>query len=293
MTTLTTTNEIASLDVNNMDIKEAKRLFCPTATDADMIYFLRLCIEYNLNPLIKEIHCIKYKSKNGEDRPASVILAKEAFLKRAASNPKYLGHEAWTEKEPGTGELVGKALVRVKGYPEPIKTTCYFSEFSTGRNLWSSKPRVMIAKCALVAALREAFPEQFSGLYDQAEFEQETDSEPKPKPKPRKFKHSSEVGNLKLKPLEDKPKIKEIQEKAKAESRLLLEPKPPVLYSDVSESEKNKYNDAVSLLQCQTTAARLKEIVPGLRDSFTDEAVRDNFRAFATDLFVFKGGKKG
>lgn len=41
----------------------------------------------------------------------------------------------------------------------------YFSEYTTGRNLWTSKPRTMIAKVAEMHALRMACPEELSQMY--------------------------------------------------------------------------------------------------------------------------------
>jgi signal recognition particle GTPase len=48
----------------------------------------------------------------------------------------------------------------------------YFKEFSTGRNLWLSKPRVMIAKVAEMHALRKACPEELAQAYTEEEIEQ-------------------------------------------------------------------------------------------------------------------------
>lgn len=50
----------------------------------------------------------------------------------------------------------------------------YFSEYSTGRNLWTSKPRTMIAKVAEMHALRMACPEEMSQVYVQEEVDKET-----------------------------------------------------------------------------------------------------------------------
>jgi len=51
--------------------------------------------------------------------------------------------------------------------------TVYFNEYSTGRNLWTSKPRTMIAKVAEMHALRMACPEELSQAYVEEEFEKE------------------------------------------------------------------------------------------------------------------------
>ena len=42
-------------------------------------------------------------------------------------------------------------------------------EYSTGKSNWTSKPATMIRKTAIVHALREAFPDEFGGLYDAVE----------------------------------------------------------------------------------------------------------------------------
>lgn len=55
--------------------------------------------------------------------------------------------------------------------------TVYFDEFTTGKNLWNSKPRTMIAKVAEMHALRMACPEEMSQLYTQEEFDKEKDEE--------------------------------------------------------------------------------------------------------------------
>jgi hypothetical protein len=55
--------------------------------------------------------------------------------------------------------------------------TVYFDEFTTGKNLWNSKPRVMIAKVAEMHALRMACPEEMSQLYTAEEFDKEADGD--------------------------------------------------------------------------------------------------------------------
>lgn len=47
----------------------------------------------------------------------------------------------------------------------------YFAEYTTGRNLWTSKPRTMIAKVAETHALRMACPEELSKAYVEEEMQ--------------------------------------------------------------------------------------------------------------------------
>jgi len=51
----------------------------------------------------------------------------------------------------------------------------YLSEFSTGKNQWLSKKRMMIAKVAEMHALRKACPEELEKLYTAEEFDKKPD----------------------------------------------------------------------------------------------------------------------
>lgn len=56
--------------------------------------------------------------------------------------------------------------------------TAYFKEYNTGKNLWTSKPRTMIAKVAEMHALRMACPEELSQAYVEEEIgKEETEQE--------------------------------------------------------------------------------------------------------------------
>ncbi|HVB33745.1 MAG TPA: recombinase RecT [Patescibacteria group bacterium] len=50
----------------------------------------------------------------------------------------------------------------------------YFDEYSTGKNLWVTKPRTMIAKVAEMHALRMACPEELAQAYTEEEIERES-----------------------------------------------------------------------------------------------------------------------
>lgn len=62
---------------------------------------------------------------------------------------------------------------KVGNYVGNFTAEVYFEEFTTGRNLWSSKPRVMIAKVAEMHALRMACPEELSQTYTEEELDSE------------------------------------------------------------------------------------------------------------------------
>lgn len=74
--------------------------------------------------------------------------------------------------------LAARCSVRHMDDPEPTRAVALWAEFaqyvSTDngrklRNLWASKPTVMLGKCAEAAALRAAFPVEMSGFYTEDE----------------------------------------------------------------------------------------------------------------------------
>lgn len=151
----------------------------------EIAMFINLCKYQHLNPWLREAYCIKYGNE-----PATIVTGKDAFTKRAQRNPKYKGNQAGVValKEDGTiesriGSLVlpteevvgGWAKVYVEGYSEPIEISVSFEEYAARKRdgtlnaQWTKKPATMIRKVALVQAIREAFPEDFTGMYSQEE----------------------------------------------------------------------------------------------------------------------------
>ena len=62
---------------------------------------------------------------------------------------------------------------KVGEYVGDFTAQVFFSEYSTNRNLWTSKPRTMIAKVAEMHALRKACPEEMAQIYTEEEMEKE------------------------------------------------------------------------------------------------------------------------
>lgn len=165
---------------------DVRNVLCPSANDKEISMFLELCRAQNLNPFIKDAYLVKYGSN-----PATIITGKEVFTKRAAKNKSYKGFEAGITVQRGNsierregsavfdGEklLGGWARVHVDG-KHPFFDEVAFSEYSSGKSNWATKPGTMIRKVALVHALREAFPDDFQGLYSAEEMAQDTTQEP-------------------------------------------------------------------------------------------------------------------
>lgn len=156
-------------------------------TDQEAMMFLSLCRFQKLNPFVRDAYCIKY----GNSDPATLVIGKDVYTKRAEQNPRYNGMEHGVivltadgeVKErvgsfyvKGKEELVGGwAKVYIKGREVPQYDTVAFEEYAGFKkdgslnSNWSKRPGTMIEKVAIMHALRNAFPNDFQGLYIQEE----------------------------------------------------------------------------------------------------------------------------
>ena len=156
-------------------------------SDQEVMMFLSLCRYQHLNPFLKEAYLIKY----GSNDPATIVVGKDVFTKRADATPTYGGKQAGIivldkngEVKEREGALVlpnetlvgGWAKIFIKGHDTPEYASVSFDEYVGKKKSgeingqWSKKPATMIRKVAVVQALREAFPDRFQGMYAQEEF---------------------------------------------------------------------------------------------------------------------------
>ena len=150
-------------------------------TDSEITMFLSLCKFSHLNPFIREAYLIKYGNN-----PATMVVGKDVLLKRAMRSEKFGGLSAGVivvnvggklEEREGSFVIDGETLVGgwakviIKGYDVPFYSAVSMKEYSTGKSNWLSKPATMIRKVAVAQALREAFPEEMSSLYDASEMD--------------------------------------------------------------------------------------------------------------------------
>lgn len=165
-------------------------------TDQEVMMFIQMCRYQNLNPFLREAYLIKFGNA-----PATMVTGKDTFIKRAAKSNLCTGYEAGvivqkdSEVEYRKGALVlssetlvgGWAKVYRKDWAVPLENTVGLDEYqrynSKGEIMsnWAKMPGTMIRKVALVQALREAIPEEFSGLYSPEEMpvdDSELDSTP-------------------------------------------------------------------------------------------------------------------
>lgn len=187
-----------------------------SVSDQELTQFISICKYNQLNPFLNEAYLVKFGTT-----PATMIVSKEALLKRAEACEKYEGIQAGVivmrEGQPvelegcfylPTDKLVGgwsKVYRSDKKFPFVAKVN--LNEYDKGQSTWKEKPSTMIRKVAEVQALREAFPTQLGAMYtpeeqniQDVEFEEikakkeanankreisiTTEEKPQPKPEP-------------------------------------------------------------------------------------------------------------
>lgn len=157
-------------------------------TDGELKLFVELCKARRMNPFEGDCYLIKYGNQ-----AASTVAGKGYFVKKAAGNPLcegwkagvvYLDANGREQRREGSmlmpGEVLmgGWAEVYRQGWRFPAAESVSLAEYDTKKSMWAKMPQTMIRKVALCHALREAFPDDYSGLYDRAEMDQAVDGLP-------------------------------------------------------------------------------------------------------------------
>lgn len=142
-------------------------------TDEQFKIFVYTSQALGLNPLLNEIACVTYKDREGNST-MSIQVMRDGFLTIAHRSGKFAGLESGVKIEDN--KMIGWARVYHKDFTVPVYQEADFDEYTSGRNLWTTKPRTMIKKVAESMALRKAF--NINGVYAPEEMDKEIASEP-------------------------------------------------------------------------------------------------------------------
>lgn len=140
-----------------------KAKIAPNATNTEFELMMYMARKYNLDPLLRQIWLVKFG-----DSPAQIYAGRDGYLEIAHRSGHFDGMKSWVEYEEDENGVKrpvrGKCVVYRNDMQHPFETEVLFKEYSTGKNLWLSKPSIMIIKVAESVCLRKAF--RVSGLYD-------------------------------------------------------------------------------------------------------------------------------
>lgn len=148
-------------------------------SDADVVKYMMVCRQRNLNPWVGDCFLLGYDTKHGPK--FSIVVAIQALLKRADIHPQMDGLESGvvvrrddsSEIVERPGDLVfdgetlvgGWALCFRKDRSRPFYQRLKLSTYRRQTQQWDNDAAGMIVKCAEAGSLRQAFPSDIGGLY--------------------------------------------------------------------------------------------------------------------------------
>lgn len=158
--------EVAKRDEFHISAAEVKKFIAPNATDKELFMFMGIAKSYGLNPLKREIHFVKRKSKNPDgtwSEVGSTIVGYEVYLKRAERTGKLDGWKCWIDD---SGKPTERAVIEIKRKDQslPITWEVYRKEFDTEKSTWLKMPTFMLKKVAIAQGFRMAFPDDLGGM---------------------------------------------------------------------------------------------------------------------------------
>jgi phage recombination protein Bet len=170
------TSSLSSYDTEQLKI--IQRTVFPDGSPGEVQLFGIVCTRTGLDPFSKQIYAMK--DRRGK---VSFITGIDGLRAVASRNPHYAGQEGpfwcgedgewkdvWLSNEKPRAAKVGIRLRSPNS--ETVYTTwavAHWSEYGDTKNVWATKWRLMLAKCAEALALRKAFPNDLSGLYSDDE----------------------------------------------------------------------------------------------------------------------------
>jgi phage recombination protein Bet len=131
------------------------------ATNEEFAAFMMVAKEYNLNPILKEIHA--FPKKGGGIQP---VVSIDGWVSLINQNPQLDGYTfEWTNDAKGD-PISCKCIMYRKDRKHPVEVEEFLSECLRPTDPWKMKHRMLRHK-ALIQAARYAFG--FSGVMDEDE----------------------------------------------------------------------------------------------------------------------------
>lgn len=138
-------------------------------TPEEFKLFLYQAWRMGLDPLTREIWCVKYGNE-----PASIFASFSGIQKKAMESGEWDGYDIKIDPEdlkPGEHPRSVTCTMYRKGVSHPVVFTAFWDEFAkyskTGElaKSWKAMPTVMLRKCAISNAIRQAYPDYVGSIY--------------------------------------------------------------------------------------------------------------------------------
>lgn len=198
-----TGQDLITFDQTKLDL--IRKTVCGALNQPQFDLFMSVAKARGLDPVLNQIHAVVRKvkiSKNPdkyEDR-MTIQVGIDGFRLIAARTGEFVGcDETIFKYDKDNNVIEAKVTVYrlVQGHKASFTGVAYWEEFYPGDQqgfMWNSKPKTMLGKCAEAQALRKAFPNDLSGVYEPAEIEKSEEKDVTP---PGQFDDAAEEKRIK------------------------------------------------------------------------------------------------
>ena len=159
-----------------------KDTICKGITDNEVELFKYQCQKLGLDPFAKQIYPVKRWNAALNRESMTIQMGIDGYRLIAERTGKYApGKEPEFTYDKDGRLLCAKSYVKKQtrdGMWHEVVASAHYSEYAgllkNGKpnNMWSTKPHIMLSKCAEALALRKAFPAELSGVYTKEEMDQ-------------------------------------------------------------------------------------------------------------------------
>lgn len=182
-----------------------RRTVAADCNPAEFDLFMAAAMRAGLDPFRKQIGALVFNKDKPDKRRMAIVtyidglraIADRSGVYRPDEDEPQYTFDPEVKSETNPLGLV-KAVVRIFKNDRPVTGVAYWDEFApvtdewaydqaqgkrapTGKQKidgqWGKMGRIMLAKCAEAQALRKAFPEDLSGLYERSELDQASASD--------------------------------------------------------------------------------------------------------------------
>lgn len=195
---------LAALDYTPTQLITIRNTVAADANDVEFNLFIQAARNYGLDPFRKQIFCLIFNKNKPDRRKQAIIVGRDGMRSIAQRCGDYRPASEKAEFEieenlAGPTNPAGLVSVTVKLWKQdnrgewwPVVGTAYWDEFAPVKEIWdyneetgtrgpsgkfeldksgnwAKMPKLMLQKCAEAQALRAGWPDQFGGLYDEAE----------------------------------------------------------------------------------------------------------------------------
>ena len=155
--------------MNRAQVEVLRSTICSRLSVPQMLLYLTVCARKHVDPFTEAYAFVR---KDGSLAFGLRIDGMRALSMRTGDYMTRTVETLLVPDGPRKGELMGaKCTVSRRGMTSTVVEEAYLAEYRQETDAWQRMPETMIRKVAEAKALRAAFPDALSGLYEPAEME--------------------------------------------------------------------------------------------------------------------------